>query len=564
MNPSPSLEGFFQEIEQRITGLMEAFRICNQGRQASGAADEDAWKRLFSQVFSLQTFYQKNHRALLNGAPAGGKGDRIYELLYKSSLVLDASLDQPSLLNLALDTVLEMCRCGRGFVATADEQGAFTFVTARNFQGEDIPAPELEISQTVIRRALSLNKEIQVASSDQDNSLVRNSSFMRGGGNAAICVPVLTDGAASAVIYLDQFPMSPSHEIFLLVQNFAQQLATFLKSSKEFSELKSSRQQLLEHLRKQYRFDRIIGKSKGMLQVLKMVAKVAPSDASILVQGETGTGKDLLARAIHENSHRKKAPYIEVDCGALPDNLVESELFGHAKGAFTGAQGSKSGLLEAARGGTLFLDEINHLPLASQTKLLRSLQQRSVRRIGETQERSVDFRLVVASSKSLKDLVDQGAFRQDLFYRINTVTLALPPLRKRKEDLYVLTASFLSKYAELYQSKVRSFSPAFFTALEQHPWPGNVRELEHVMERAVLLCEGEKLGREDLPADWHMDQTIEDDRDVTLEHFLNRSKKRHIEMVLQENNGKRVDAARQLGINRSYLFQLIKQLGIED
>ena len=222
------------------------------------------------------------------------------------------------------------------------------------------------------------------------------------------------------------------------------------------------------------------------------------------------------------------------------------------------------GLMEAADGGTLFLDEINNLPAESQTKLLRALQQKRIRRLGETRERAIDFRLVAASSKDLQQLVEVGQFRQDLFYRINTVALQLPPLRKRKEDLSLLANAFLERHAQTHGRTSLRFHADVLTALEGHDWPGNVRELEHVIERAVILCEGDRVSLEDLPFHFHgIDPWADEETEAGLEHFVNRTKKYYITKVLQESNGNKAEAARRLQVNRSYLFQLIKQLNIE-
>jgi len=302
-----------------------------------------------------------------------------------------------------------------------------------------------------------------------------------------------------------------------------------------------------------------------MLQVLKTIAKIAPTSAHVLIQGETGTGKDLIARAVHENSPRCEGPFIEVDCGALPANLIESELFGYVRGAFTGAQENKIGLLEAAHGGTLFLDEINNLSPESQAKLLRVLQQLKIRRIGETRERPVDFRLIAASSRKLADMIAAETFRRDLFYRINTVSLDLPPLRERKEDIFLLAVTFLEKFCTLHGREPLTLSPEAMTALECHPWPGNVRELEHVIERAVILSESRPVALRDLPAELHKTIPAEEESEqVSLEAFTNRARKRYIGKVLRDCGGKKVEAAGLLQVNRSYLFQLIKQLGIEE
>jgi DNA-binding NtrC family response regulator len=245
--------------------------------------------------------------------------------------------------------------------------------------------------------------------------------------------------------------------------------------------------------------------------------------------------------------------------------LIESELFGHKKGSFTGAQTDKVGLLEAADGGTIFLDEINNMPLDTQTKLLRALQTKSVRRVGETVERSTDFRLIVASSRNLKNELENGRFREDLYYRINTICIALPPLRERREDVLELAQFFIGKYGSLYGKSDTQISPEFLKALEMNEWKGNVRELEHVIERAIILCENNRLTVDDLPTEFigiEQSEVIAVTSD-TLEDFVNKAKKKYIERILNECEGKKLEAAKRLGIDRSYLFTLSKKLEIQ-
>ena len=237
-----------------------------------------------------------------------------------------------------------------------------------------------------------------------------------------------------------------------------------------------------------------------MQSVLRQVAKVAPQKTTVLLEGESGTGKELVARALHERSPRAAMPFVAVNCGAIPGELLESELFGHVKGAFTDATRNKKGLVAEADGGTLFLDEIGELPLLLQVKLLRFLQEEEVRPVGETRARKVDVRVVAATARDLGRAVAEGRFREDLYYRLNVVGIRLPPLRERAEDILALAAHFLARYSPLRPELAgMSFSPEAVEALRAHRWPGNVRELEHVIERAVVLADEPVIGEEDLP-----------------------------------------------------------------
>ena len=249
---------------------------------------------------------------------------------------------------------------------------------------------------------------------------------------------------------------------------------------------------LKQKLEGQFRFGNIIGKSKKMHEVLELVESVAGSDANILIQGENGTGKELISNALHYNSKRAKGPFIKINCAAIPKDLIESELFGYKKGAFTGAQTDKEGLFEMAEGGSLLLDEIGEMPPYLQTKLLRVLQEREYRPIGSDRIVRVDFRLICATNIDLESALRDGKLREDLYFRINTITLRVPPLRERTEDIPLLCEHFLEKYRQRHQRNVKSIAPAAYHVLIRHRWPGNVRELENVIERGVLVDQGHR------------------------------------------------------------------------
>jgi two-component system response regulator AtoC len=307
-------------------------------------------------------------------------------------------------------------------------------------------------------------------------------------------------------------------------------------------------------------FDHLVGTSPSLEKILKQARAVAQTSATVLVTGENGTGKEILARAIHEESPRAAGPFVAVSCAALPESLIESELFGHEKGSFTGATASRKGRFELADGGTLFLDEIGELTLAVQVKLLRVLQERAFERVGATKTMTVDIRLIAASNRNLEQEVEAGRFRRDLFYRLNVVPLILPPLRSRPEDIPLLAAHFAAKAAEKHGRQLAELEPALIEALLEYEWPGNVRELENVIERLVVLSVSPRLGVEFLPENMLRslpDAAIHDE--ATLEGAIAALKRRLIASALQSEGGNKVAAARRLGISRSYLHRLISE-----
>jgi two-component system, NtrC family, response regulator AtoC len=316
-------------------------------------------------------------------------------------------------------------------------------------------------------------------------------------------------------------------------------------------------------------FGRFVGTSPALEHCLKQARAVADTTATVLITGENGTGKEVLARAVHEESARRDRPFVAVSCAALPETLIESELFGHEKGAFTNAVAARKGRFELADGGTLFLDEIGELAQPMQVKLLRVLQERNFERVGGTRTVEVDIRLIAASNRDLEQEVERGTFRRDLFYRLNVVPLHLPALRERREDVPVLAAHFAVKAAEKYGRPVPSLEPALVEALCEYDWPGNVRELENLVERLVVLTKESRLGLEFLPEKMLRAVPTEAASDAppaadetTLEGAAHALKRRMVAAALRAENGNRVAAARRLGISRSYLHRLISELEI--
>jgi transcriptional regulator with PAS, ATPase and Fis domain len=298
-----------------------------------------------------------------------------------------------------------------------------------------------------------------------------------------------------------------------------------------------------------------------MRDVLELVERVASTDTTVLLTGESGTGKEVLARLIHERSRRREAPFVGVNCGALPESVLESELFGHVRGAFTGAVADKRGLFEEAHRGTLFLDEVGEMPPAIQVKLLRALQEREIRRVGATKSVKVDARIVAASNRNLEEAVNRGDFRRDLYYRLNVITVRLPPLRERREDIVPLAQFFLRRHARAQGKKIGAISGEALERLVAHPWLGNVRELENVIERAVVLTTRDRITVAELPA--ALQALPSSERvDIGAPLPLAELEKRSILAALERNQGNRTRTAKQLQISGHTLWRKLKAYGI--
>ena len=349
----------------------------------------------------------------------------------------------------------------------------------------------------------------------------------------------------------------PFHNDEILIQ---------IKRALDQSKLQRELQRLRTEVQARQRFQHIIGQSASMQKVFETVAQVSALSANVLIEGESGTGKEMIARAIHSNGSRANGPFLPVNCAAIPENLLESELFGYVRGAFTDARKDRRGLFQEASGGILFLDEISEMPLTLQAKLLRVLEDKEVRPLGANHAAKVDARVLSASNQNLEQLVQAGRFRQDLFYRLNVIRIELPPLRRRRADIPLLVQFFIDKFARAADRRLEGIEPDALAALKSHTWPGNIRELEHTIERAVLLGKGGAIRVDDLPAPvtaraesaFVLDQAVA--RQLTL-HDLERE---YIGRVLQNAQGNKTEAARILGVDRTTLYRKLEEYKLKD
>jgi len=340
------------------------------------------------------------------------------------------------------------------------------------------------------------------------------------------------------------------------------ELRLVLERGLEHTHLKEENQLLKERLG--IRFDRrnLIGRSEAMTKLLDLVAQVAPSEATVLISGESGTGKEIIAAAIHYNSLRKEGPFVKINCAAITETLLESELFGHEKGSFTGADRRKEGKFRQASGGTILLDEVSEMSLAMQVKLLRVLQEREITRVGGDEVIPIDVRVITAANRDLVREITAGRFREDLYYRLNVVTLQVPPLRERKEDIPLLAIHFLKEFAEKNHKEIKGFTPRALDRMLRYSWPGNVRELMNTVERGVVLSRSDYLDESDLSPILMEKDSLEGDNAVTSgESSLESMEKATILKILEEAGGNKSEAARRLGITRRTLHQKLKKYG---
>lgn len=406
------------------------------------------------------------------------------------------SFEINTFLKASLDLIIDLAQAERGLIILFDQSGEKLYEAARNLSREDLLHPEFEVSQTVIDRVGVSGHALCLANALDDPGLRNSPSVARLKVLSIICLPLKKEQDIIGVAYLDNRTVKGvfTNEIFDSVLEISEFLAIAAFRAMERKQLKNHVMALEKELRSKYQLEGMVGHHPKIVQVFGLLSQIADTDATVLIYGESGTGKELVARALHfNNRQRSKNMFIPVNCGAIPETLLESELFGYARGAFTGALQEKMGWFETAQGGTIFLDEINDLPLPLQVKLLRILQTGEYSRVGSTELRRCNVRVVAASSKNLLEQVERHLFRQDLYYRLNVIEIELPPLRERKSDIPLLASHFLALYGNKYGKKNLQLSADAEEALMAYSFPGNVRELENVIQRAVLLSNGEVL-----------------------------------------------------------------------
>jgi Nif-specific regulatory protein len=423
------------------------------------------------------------------------------------------------------------------------------------------PDQSIRVSRTITGAVLKQAESLLINNSETRG--LEAPSLVEDRPVSILCVPLIMLDRTLGVIYLDtKEPETVFDKDHLqLVSAIAAITAVAIENARHIEWLVSENQRLIADFDIEHN---LVGESIPVRGVLQFISKVAPTDATVLLSGESGTGKELAARAIHQNSKRADKPFMAVNCAALAESLLESELFGHEKGSFTGALAQKKGRLEIADGGTVFLDEIGELSPALQVKLLRVLQEREFERVGGTRTIKVDIRLVTATNKNLEEAVNDGSFRQDLYYRLNVVNLEMPPLRERQSDIPLLANYFAAKYGEKCNRRITGISTEAQARLANYDWPGNVRELENAIERAVVLGTTEHILVEDLP-----DSVLEAETRATApatryHDAVAQTKKQIILNAMQQTNGSFTEAAKILGVHPNYLHRLIRNLNLKE
>ena len=463
--------------------------------------------------------------------------------------------DVPALLDALLDEAIDLTHGDRGFLVLVEGDQRSVKV-ARNVNRENVARDVETLSDTVVDRVLRTGEPLLVSDATADPEFSASTSVVNLKLSSVLCVPLMHRGRPFGVVYVGTDRVGTHFDRHGLdtLTIFAAQASLLVQNALLLDELRADNRGLRERLEQQ-RFGDLLGSCPGMQEVYRQIEKVAPTDLSVLVVGETGTGKELVARELHRRSPRASGPFVAINCGALPETLLESELFGHVKGAFTGAVATRPGRFQLASGGTLFLDEVGDMPPVLQVKLLRALQDRTVQKVGDHREEAVDIRVIAATHRTLEEEVKRGAFREDLYYRLATLTLRVPPLRERGEDVAVLARGFLQTFGESYRAAARGFTPAALAAIRRHPWPGNVRELENRIKKAAVLSDGPLVRAEDL------DFPPEELPPLTpLQEAKDDFELRYVLEALKRHGGNRARTARALGVDPRTIFRLLERM----
>lgn len=491
--------------------------------------------------------------------------EALIEIAHKINSIEDSDVLLEKVLEIAMDTL----GAERGFILlkSTDRNEGFEVKSVFNFSEQQL-SNTVRLSTSVVHRVLHTGEPVLVYEAPTDERFQAAESIILQQIQSIACVPLSSMRRQVGAIYLDCLSDRTRfrRDNLPFLGAFASLAAIAIDKAGIHQALKDENRQLRTEVQHAFRVSEIVGKSPKMKELFRLISLLANKNTSVLIHGESGVGKELVARAIHYNGRRKDEPFMALFCGSLPDNLLESELFGYKKGAFTGALTDKIGLFEAADNGTIFLDEVGDLSHSMQTALLRVLQEGEIKRVGENETRQVNVRVISATNKPLKEMVAAGDFREDLFYRLNTFTLDVPALRQRKEDIPLLAQHFLKKLNEA-ESPVTGIAPEALKLMESHNWPGNVRELENAIERALVLATDSLLSAEHFDLEQGISASFTNGKTSTEairqlvddEIPMMEVEHRMVKCALEQNNDNLSKVARKLGVTRSWIHYRMKK-----
>ena len=478
--------------------------------------------------------------------------------LLKVSQSVHSIHDPRELQEQVLQSIFEVAPAEDGAILL-DRYGEFTSTLARDRQGSEAP---VRVSRTIVQQVMKQGVSLLLNDVQHQSEYGGVKSLVASKVRSLLCVPLNVMDRVTGCIYIStrkaDVPFTEDH--LQMVTALAAIASVALENVNQLDWLRQENRRLITEINLDHN---MVGDSPAIREVLQVLSRVAPTETTVLIRGESGTGKELAARAIHNNSRRAEKPFVAINCAAITETLLESELFGHEKGAFTGSYAQKKGKLECANGGTVFLDEIGELPPGLQAKLLRVLQERELERVGGTRPIPVDIRVLAATNRNLEEAMKSGLFRQDLYFRLNVVALTMPPLRDHKQDIPPLAAYFVEKHSTRCSRPVKPIAEAARACLMSYDWPGNVRELENAIERAVVLSVSDTLLLEDLP-EQILDLNPSPDYSSAKYHAAVQDlKKKLILSAVKESNGNYTDAAKGLGLHPNYLHRLIRNLNLK-
>ncbi len=498
---------------------------------------------------------------------ATARKNRELTAILEVSRVLTASFELEKNLLSVMSTLGNLLEMQRGCVFLLDPiSKGLSIVAAHGLTKQSIKKGKYRIGEGIVGRVLEKGVPMVIPNIGEEPSFLnKTGSRPEKDGVSFLCVPIQFKNEALGVLSVDRI-YSKKHgnvdddlRVLTIVSSL---IAQFVKLWESYEKVEKEKESLKQELKGKYSIDNIIGQSDRMQEVFEAVHRVSPSKATVILRGESGTGKELIAKAIHYMSPRNKGPFVKFNCASIPEGLLESELFGHEKGAFTGAIASRSGKFELANKGSIFLDEIGDLPLTLQPKILRVLQEREFERVGSEKTVKVDVRIIVATSGNLEQLVSQGKFREDLYFRLNVIPVILPPLPERGEDISILVDYFLKKFNKENNRSV-FYDESALQVLLNHDWPGNVRELENTIERLVIMSRSDRISSSDLPVSLSLRRIKTAEKGMSLPADIEEIEKMNIQNALEKTGGVQAKAARILGITPRQIGYKIKKYELE-